>query len=104
MEQTVSVRVEDLRRALNVVLDEVERSIGTVIDLGADYYWVPDVAAVYDLSESRAPTTVGQLSDDVETIMTLVTGPTDRHLSIWHDLSHINGVLARIAALDTPGA
>ena len=104
MDKAISVRVEDLRRALNLVLDEVEHRMGSVVDLAADYYWVPDRKAVYDVStDARAPAMIGQLSDDVDTIAEIVAGDNERFIAIWHDLSHINGVLARLAALDTPG-
>jgi len=60
MDEAIKVRVEDLRRALNLVLDEVELRMGSVVDLDADYYWAPDPRAVYDVSgEARAPTMLG---------------------------------------------
>ena len=61
---------------------------------------LPDLAQSFDLhAEQRGGLTVGQLSD-VRELRELVRRPDDPTLG--HDLSHVVGILRRIAALDLP--
>ena len=54
----------------------------------------------FDMHAEPGALTVGQLSDDVEALRELLRRPDD--LTLWHDLSHVVGILRRIAALDLP--
>ena len=91
------VRIEDLRAAVARLLDRVEATHGSEVDLAADYYWVLADASAYDAEP--APPTAGQLSDDVETLREIASRRNDE-LQVWHDLAHLTAILQRIAVLD----
>jgi uncharacterized protein YjdB len=99
--QTVSL--SQLQRVLTRVLDDLAQRHGKdEVQLTADYYWVIDPHAVYDMTStpSTEQLTVGQLSDDLRevTALSTATNPTVP----WHDLTHAIGVLQRLAAQDLP--
>jgi hypothetical protein len=98
------VSLADLRHALASLLDEVERRHGKVVDLDADYYWTIGPWDSFRLDALDGPKpTVGQLTDDVESMKDMLAGRDDREIAVWHDLTHIVGILSRLAALDHPG-
>ena len=95
--------MKELRAALGRLLDAVEERFGPAIDLAADYYWTVDARAAYEPHEDPSGNVgAGQLSDDVDAIRELLR--RDDEPIIWHDLSHVVGVLGRIAALDLRSA
>lgn len=99
MSERCTVRVDELRDAIDRVLGQVEGVWGPEVELGADHYWVIESSAAFDLA--RPPdVAAGQLSDDVASVREqLTTGDVP---IVWHDLEHIIGVLRRLAALDLP--
>ena len=92
-----------LRQALDRVLTAVEAEHGNTISLSADYYWVLDPHATYDVSTdpSADQYTIGQLSDDIATLDEILE--QDDVISVWHDLAHLVGILHRTATQDRPG-
>ncbi len=92
-----------LRQALDRVLTGLEAEHGESIPLSADYYWVADPHALYDLSSapSAGQFTVGQLSDDIANLDEIL-GYEDGFVSAWHDLAHLVGILHRLATQDLP--
>ncbi|QSB16245.1 hypothetical protein JQS43_08110 [Natronosporangium hydrolyticum] len=103
MSDEVRVEVAQLRAGLAQLLDEVERRHGDCVDLGADYYWTVYLNAAYRFDTTDDPQiTVGQLSDDVASLRELLEAGEERPVVLWHDLSHVVGILARIAAVDAP--
>ncbi|MBX9246401.1 hypothetical protein ICW40_16525 [Actinotalea ferrariae] len=109
MSVSTTVSIEQLRAAIDRVLDDVADKHGPVVDLGADYYYVMPAATTYDVGTTPDPTsfTIGSLVDDVELVDELAPSPTDqmperRDLVIWHDLAHLTGIFQRLAALDLP--
>jgi hypothetical protein len=101
MDQGTVIQVEELRAALERVLDRVEERFGSTVDLTTDYYWTLDLRAGYDPQQDPGGSILAaQLSDDVHSIRELLRREDDP--IIWHDLSHLVGVLRRIAALDLP--
>ena len=106
---TMSLRVADLRRACEVLLDEVERRFGDQIQLSAldavkDHYWDLDLAAAYGMvKQPEAHLTAGQTSDDLQEIVDLLhRADGDEPVVLWHDLSHVSGVMRLLAYLDLP--
>ena len=95
------IDVQELRLALMRLLDAVEARFGATVDLRADAYWTLDLARSFDPhAEQVSGLTVGQFSDDVQELHELLRrsdAPT-----LWHDLSHVVGILRRIAGLDLP--
>jgi hypothetical protein len=99
----VRVSMADLRDGLALLLDELERKCGPVVDLAADYYWTVDRHDAFRFDTTDTPEiTVGQLSDDIALLKELLVTANDRPIVLWHDLAHVVGILARLAAMDAP--
>lgn len=90
----LSVSIDQLRIALGYVLDECERKLGGAVHLEADHYWIVGPSEAFDLTKEPTPT-VGQLSDDIESIEEARTDDDPA----WHLLSHLIGPLMRLASL-----
>ena len=93
------VSMADLRRALSRSLDEVERQQGTVVDLGTDYYWTVGPWDAFRFELEAPQPTVGQLTDDVQSMQHMLTDDAGPSIAVWHDLAHLIGILNRLAAL-----
>ena len=103
MDVPLTVSLSDLRLTLNRVLDELAQRHGNDhVELTADYYWVLDPRAAYDMTgaPSTEHLTVGQVSDDLQEVAALIAA-TDPPVP-WHDLAHVIGILQRLAAQDLP--
>ena len=103
MAEALTVSIAALRRALDLVLDEVARKHGETVVLDADHYRVLPPEMTYDVHTSPAVDrmTIAQLSDDVAELAGMVED--DEWVSEpWHDLAHLVGILQRIAAQDLP--
>jgi hypothetical protein len=96
-----TIRVDELRAALDAVLARVQERFGNEIALGADHYWEVGIAAAFDL-QSVPVAEAGQLTEDVERIRELLKDGSTADVWIWHDVGHLVGVLRRVAALDLP--
>lgn len=104
MTDAPSVRVAELRQALDRVLEAVEERLGSTVDLGADHYRTLKPEAAYGLvPDPELHLIAEQLSDDVEELQDILNRPQDEGIAIWHDLGHLCGLLQRIAFLDVPG-
>ena len=95
------VSLVDLRRCLTLLVDELERKHGMTVDLDADYYWTVGPGEAFRFDSGGAPEpTVGQLTDDLQSLRTMLAGEADQPVVLWHDLAHAIGILSRLAALD----
>lgn len=99
--ESVTVSVASLRAGVALLLDRVEREFGPDVDLAADYYWDLPLAATFDPAQDPAGHTLGSLNDDVESLDELLRDDSEDAV-VWHDLSHVVGILRRLAALDLP--
>jgi hypothetical protein len=90
MIESLTVSIADLRSALSRSLTTIEARLGPDVSLAADHYWHLPVESAFDLSSEPKTFTVGQLSDDLESLHESidVTGET-----AWHNLSHLVGLL-----------
>lgn len=105
----VTIDVPKLRRVLDALLDQVQRTKGSLIEIDRDHYWLLELTAAFS-EDLREPGTrpgdlgVGQISDDVATVNELAkeieTG--DAFLNPWHDLEHAVGLLRALASKDLP--
>ena len=101
MDRATAIDVQELRAALELILNRIEEQLGPTVDLAGDYYWTVDARAAYEtLNDPVGSLVAGQLSDDVNAIRELLRRDDDP--IIWHDLAHVVGVLRRIATLDLP--
>ena len=99
----VHVSVAELRQALMSLLGEIEHRHGAFIDLDAEPYWTIGPWDSFRLDADDVPhPTVGQLSDDIRSMQDMLTGSPDRAAVVWHGLTHVIGILNRLAALDLP--
>jgi hypothetical protein len=100
MSSDLTVRVDEIRAALALVLDAVERVHGSELALAHDYYWSLPIAASFDMAVPEPALTTGQLSDDIASIRELANS---REVAApWHELAHLVGVLRAVEALDQP--
>jgi hypothetical protein len=99
MASGVTIGINEIRAAVDRVLDAVERKHGPSLVLDHDYYWALPVKDSFDIYGGAQPAlTTGQLSDDVAGVRELLT--SGEVLSPWHELAHLVGVLRAIEALD----
>jgi hypothetical protein len=99
----IRVSVAEVRTALASLLDEIERRHGRVVELDADYYWTIAPRDSFGGDAGDVPqSTIGQLTDDIQSMRDILTRSEDRAVVVWHDLAHIIGILNRFAALDHP--
>src|SRR4051812_9274949 len=99
------VSLEELRQALTQLLDAVEQGHGPTVDLNADYYWTISPADAFRFDVDGAPEpTVGQLTDDIQSVRDMLEETQDAPMAVWHDLAHVIGILNRLAALGLPQA
>ncbi|HEY1775861.1 MAG TPA: hypothetical protein VGG41_06845 [Solirubrobacteraceae bacterium] len=103
MDPQGSLRVEDLRAALDLVLARVEERFGSAFDLDADLYWEIGAEAAFDMQSTPVPN-VGQLTDDLARLRELSGNGPGEDVLVWHDLARLVGIPRRIGALDLPAA
>jgi hypothetical protein len=96
-----TILVEELRAAMERILVAVERVHGELITLDQDYYWHLPVEDAYEMRRTPTVNEVGQVSDDVAEIKQSLTSGNEV-FSIWHDLSHLIGVLRVVEKLSVP--
>jgi hypothetical protein len=94
------VSVAEIREATTRILDAVEVSLGPIVNLDADHYWLLETDDSFDLG-ADPEVHAGQLSDDLESIRDML-GNADDDIVVWHDLDHLIGLLRRLSALDRP--
>jgi len=97
------IALGELRAAFGLLLDEVERRFGATIGLTADNYWEIGAAAAFDLdADPRGAITIGQLTDDIASVRQFVSRSPEDFVTIWHEASHLTGILRRLGAMDLP--
>ncbi|ASW55753.1 hypothetical protein CIK06_18570 [Plantactinospora sp. KBS50] len=96
------MRVAELRDAIERLLAAIEVRFGEEIRFTGDFYWSVGLTESFDLvSESVASVDVASLVDDVASIREIVGQAVDEPVVLWHDLTHLAGLLRGIARLDT---
>jgi hypothetical protein len=70
----VNVRIEELRRAANLIIDHLEEIGVTFVDIDEDHYWDISPENLYQVYEQPAALSIGQLSDDVAEIRAIASG------------------------------
>jgi hypothetical protein len=103
----VQIRVDELRSACSLLLDEVESRFGSDVVLCSarfsdDHYWSLDIRAAFGLVEHpEFHVQAGQTSDDAKEVQDLLER-AEGEVFLWHDLEHLAAVLLRLASRDTP--
>ena len=68
------IDIEELRKAVNVLLDHLRDRGIHEIKLGKDYYWEMDAEKLYDVTTDPTDFGVGSLFDDLESVQKLAAG------------------------------
>jgi hypothetical protein len=103
---TANLRISDLRAAVTRILDASERQFGPEIDLGNvpfGYRWELDLREVFNVGSEPGSPALGDLNEDLQETLQLLGRPEDETF-IWHDVSHVVGLLQLLAVLDLPAA
>src|SRR4051794_26140056 len=105
----LTIDVQKLRRVLEALLDHVENTEGSLVQVDRDHYWLLELSAAFseDLHEpgtKPGDLGVGQISDDVETVDELAKEieKGEAFIDPWHDLEHAVGLLRALAWKDLP--
>jgi hypothetical protein len=90
-----------MRAAASRLFDAVEDQYGPEPELEGDHYWLVELDDAFNLD--RDPRLgAGQLSDDVESVQDFLARPADGYVAIWHEMSHLIGILTAVARRDLP--
>lgn len=103
MESSPTLSLRELRQVLDRLLGTLEEQHGRdEVEVTADHYWALDPGDTYKLGQVPDPARlmVGQLSDDLAELRVMATSGDPP--VIWHDLSHVLGILQWLAARDRP--
>jgi hypothetical protein len=79
----MKLNIKDLRKATNLILDQLIEDGITEVELTKDYYWSIPAEQRYDPYVEPKELTLGQLSEDWKEILRLVDGeqePAAYHL------------------------
>lgn len=101
---TAILRIADLRSAIARILGASERQLGKEIDIGSlpfGYRWELDLRQTFNVEHGPGEPALGDLNDDLEETLGLLERP-EEDTFIWHDLSHLIGLLQLLALLDLP--
>lgn len=75
----MKVDIEEIRKAIDLLLDHVQADVATKVDLSNDYYWSIPRAARIDAYKEPSEFTLGQLSDDLVEIRRIANNETEPH-------------------------
>jgi hypothetical protein len=75
---------------------------GPIVDLEADYYWTVGPWDAFQFEAAAPQPTVGQLTDDVRSMHDMLVDHADAPIAAWHELTHLIGILNRLAGLNEP--
>ncbi len=71
------VSIEIVRRACSLLLDHLEEVAGREITLEHDSFWAIDTVQSYDVLKTPEAFTIGQLSESVDQIKSIVADPSN---------------------------
>jgi hypothetical protein len=100
-----TTRIDQLRQACNLLLDQVENRFGPELVMEGDAvpadYWKVELKTAYTLAPS--PTLVaGEFREDATEVLEVLSREPDS-IFLWHDLDHLAGLLRGIAFMDLTG-
>ena len=68
------VPISSLRATATALLNHLEETVGSEVEISEDYYWDVAVEQRYDKVDDPTKFTVGQLSSDIEEVLRLADG------------------------------
>jgi hypothetical protein len=87
------ITVEELRRACSVLFDYLEESGNGALEIEEDFYWDVPLAARYDPNSKPEELTLGQLSSDLEEVLSIGAGQRE---PVSYSLVWLAAVLRRV--------
>lgn len=77
VEETLRISVADLRRAAEVLLDHLQEVEGDVVEIPDRMFWAVPAEARYDVYEQPTELTIGQLSESLSRLASIVESDED---------------------------
>jgi hypothetical protein len=74
MSSNGKIQIEELRRAVNILLDHLRDGGIREVELGHDYYWECDAEHLYNVTKNPTDFSIGSLFDDWESVQKLTQG------------------------------
>jgi hypothetical protein len=68
------IEIEELRKAVNLLLDHLRDGGIRQVELGKDCYWELDAERLYDVTNDPTDFSIGSLFDDLESVQKLASG------------------------------
>ncbi len=101
MENSGNIRIEldELTRALELILQHVKASQTGPVEIAEDYYWEIDQAQLYDPTNDPSSFSIGQLSDDWTRIEQLLKGEAQ---PIGYALVWLGNILRAVGQKNVP--
>jgi hypothetical protein len=96
-----TLAIDDLRRAINRVLDNTAASLGKQVELDGGLYWQVPAHQLHTMDPDTVTLTAGDLDDDLQTMREYLgsDGPTP---ALWHELNHLIGILRALETMTLP--
>lgn len=88
--ETNQIRIDDLQKAIILLLSNFKTNIGEVIEIENDFYWDIPSKELYNPYEEPKQLTLGQLSDDINEVQRLANEPSS---AISYDLKRISNII-----------
>nr|WP_199158658.1 hypothetical protein [Pedobacter sp. ASV2] len=88
--ETNQIRIDDLQKAIILLLSNFKTNIGDVIEIQNDFYWDIPSKELYNPYEEPKQLTLGQLSDDMNEVKRLTDEPSS---AISYDLKRISNII-----------
>lgn len=77
MNSKVTIDIEEVQQAVNILLDHLRGGGIRQLDLGSDYHWEMRNDKRYDVTTDPTDFSIGSLFDDLESIRDLTTGKSE---------------------------
>jgi hypothetical protein len=77
MDDTLRIRVADLRRAAEMLLDHLQEIEGDVVEVPDHMFWAVPAEARHNVYEQPTELTIGQLSESLSNLLSMTS--SDEH-------------------------
>jgi len=94
------LRIEELRTAVGLALDQFVAEFGAEVPVRRSLYWHLDVEESFDMSRQPSGFTVGSAIDDLAEVRQIVAEQDP--FSAWHALAHVVGLLRMLELTARP--
>ncbi|MFI2365673.1 hypothetical protein [Promicromonospora sp. NPDC019610] len=101
MKPPATLVIDELRQAINRILDDTAASLGDRVELDGGLYWQVPAQQLHAMDPDTVTLTAGDLDDDIQTMHEYLgsSGPAP---ALWHELNHLVGILRTLEAMTLP--